>query len=431
MAPHLGCIADDFTGATDLANNLVRAGMRVVLYLGVPTDISDLDADAIVLALKSRTIPPSEAVAQSLAACRWLRSQQVRQIYFKVCSTFDSTPRGNIGPVLEALMRELDCKFSVATPAFPENARTVFLGHLFVGATLLSESGMRHHPLTPMSDANLVRVLEAQLRDRRVGLIDFRTIATSAEAISDRMAALEADGVTIAIADAVSDADLVRLGAALIDASLVTASSGLATSLPRHWGFVPSSAASLLPSPRGRSAIVSGSCSDATNAQVQYFRRQGGHSYWLDPLRLAADVDAEVTRALDWVEALWRSRPDATPLVASTANSTDVAAIHAELGVFKAGALVEEALGSIALGLVARGVGRLIVAGGETSGICVQQLGIRQILVGPQIAPGVPWCYATQAVGRSEGLHIALKSGNFGSVDFFHHAFSLLLGDAL
>src|SRR5664279_4488403 len=233
----LGCIADDFTGATDLANNLVRAGMRVVQTIGVPGDGAGAEdkVDAVVVALKSRTTPPVEAVRQSLAACRWLRAGGATQIYFKVCSTFDSTPRGNIGPVLEALMDELDCGFTIATPAFPDNGRTVFKGHLFVGDVLLSESGMRTHPLTPMTDANLVRVLQAQLAPaaagrapRRVGLVDHRATGDSAGAIRARFDALRGEGVSIAIADAVDNDDLFRLGEAVRDLPLVCAGSGLA-----------------------------------------------------------------------------------------------------------------------------------------------------------------------------------------------------------
>ena len=429
MPPHLGCIADDFTGATDLANNLVRAGMRVVLYIGVPTDAPLPESEAIVVALKSRTAPSSIAVDHSLAACRWLRSHGVQQVYFKICSTFDSTPLGNIGPVLEALMAELCCDFSVATPAFPENARTVFLGHLFVGDTLLSESGMRHHPLTPMSDSNLVRVLGAQLRHGRVGLIDFRIVGISARAIEQRISGLRSEGFTVAIADAISDADLVRLGHALKDDKLITASSGLASSLPQHWGFHPSRRASSLPAASGKGAIIAGSCSSATNAQVRWILDGGREAYALNPLRLASHPDIEVELALDWVDSVWRKDAEATPLLYTTASPDEVFAVHRQLGVSEAGAIVERALGELAAGVVARGVGRLIVAGGETSGVCVQRLGIRQMLIGSQIAPGVPWCYAAAVLGREDGLHIALKSGNFGSADFFSHAFAVLSGD--
>ena len=237
----LGCIADDFTGATDLANNLVRAGMRVVQTIGVPGDASSArdgvapsgwtglaEVDAVVIALKSRTAPVEEAVAQSLAAARWLRARGARQLYFKVCSTFDSTPRGNIGPVAEALRAEVGAGIAIVTPAFPETGRTVYKGHLFVGDVLLSDSPMRHHPLTPMTDANLVRVLQAQLAVTRCGLLERRTVAQGAAAARARLAALQAEGFAFAVADAVDDADLHVLAEAAQDAALVVAASGAA-----------------------------------------------------------------------------------------------------------------------------------------------------------------------------------------------------------
>lgn len=426
-SPVLGCIADDFTGATDLANNLVRAGMRVVLTVDVPSDNERIDADAVVVALKSRTAAASAAVEQSLHACRWLRKQGARQIYFKICSTFDSTAAGNIGPVIEALMDELDCSFSIATPAFPEAGRTVVHGHLFVGDTLLSESGMRHHPLTPMTDANLVRVLQAQLssrKGRKVGLIDYRVVAQSAEAICRRMDELRAEGIAIAIVDVLSNEDLDRIGEALRNSSFLTAGSGLGVSLPRNWGFARTTRVSLPPA-RGRKAILAGSCSVATNAQVQNFIREGGEAYALDPLRLAADMEFEITRALAWADACWQN--EAALLVYSTAQPAEVAAAHAQLGVARSGEIVEQAMSVLARAFIQRGVGNLVVAGGETAGICVQALEIRQMQIGPQIDPGVPWCYALSSVAPEGGLHIALKSGNFGSPDFFNKAFAFVL----
>jgi len=413
-SPVLGCIADDFTGATDLANNLVRAGMRVVLTVNVPSENDALDADAIVVALKSRTITAAAAKEQSLAACRWLRRQGTGQIYFKICSTFDSTAAGNIGPVIEALMQELDCGFSIATPAFPENGRTVVHGHLFLGDTLLSDSGMRHHPLTPMTDANLVRVLQAQIdpgKGRRVGLIDYRTVSQSAEAIRERMQQLEAQGIGIAIVDALDDEDLGRLGEALRDARLLTAGSGLGSSLPRNWGFSPGREESLPPA-RGLKAILSGSCSTATNAQVRNFVHEGGEACALEPKRLAADFDLHIAQVLEWADACWRGQAELPLLVYSTAEPPLVDAADAQL--------VERAMSTLARAFVERGVGCLVVAGGETAGICVQALEIQQMRIGPQIDPGVPWCYAN-------GLHIALKSGNFGSPDFFSKAFALVI----
>ncbi|GAA3993596.1 four-carbon acid sugar kinase family protein [Comamonas faecalis] len=414
----LGCIADDFTGATDLANNLVRAGMRVVQAIGVPAGPPAADVDVVVIALKSRTIPASEAVVQSLAALAWLRAQGARQIYFKYCSTFDSTPAGNIGPVTEALMDALGCDFTIATPAFPDNQRTVFKGHLFVGDLLLSDSGMRDHPLTPMTDANLVRVLQAQCR-RKVGLIDHAVVARGPQAITERIAQLRAEGVGIAIVDAVSNGDLLRLGPALAGMPLVTAGSGVAIGLPANFGLVPSRAASQLPSAQGLRAVVSGSCSQATQRQVQDFIARGGQALAIDPQRIAegADMAAE---ALAWATPLLARGP---VLVYSTADSAAVQSVQARLGVEAAGALVERTLAAVARGLVEHGVRQLVVAGGETSGACVQALGVAQMQIGAQIDPGVPWCHA-QALGG--GLHLALKSGNFGGDDFFTRAFEVL-----
>jgi uncharacterized protein YgbK (DUF1537 family) len=417
----LGCIADDFTGATDLANNLVRAGMRAVQAIGVPGAPLNTEADAVVVALKSRTVPAQDAVAQSLAALRWLREQGARQIYFKYCSTFDSTARGNIGPVAEALMDALGCDFAIATPAFPDNARTVFKGHLFVGDVLLNESGMQNHPLTPMTDPNLVRVLQAQCK-RQVGLIDHRTVAQGEAAIRARIAALRSAGVGLAIVDAVSNDDLLRLAPALKDHALITAGSGVAIGLPANFGLEPSSRASELPPAQGLRAIVSGSCSLATNRQVADFIRAGGPAFALDPLRIAAGIDV-AAEALAWAEPRLRDGP---VLVYSTADAGAVRSVQGRLGVGEAGALVERALAAIARGLVERGVRQLVVAGGETSGACVQALGITQLRIGPQIDPGVPWCHAAAPACGGQGLHVALKSGNFGADDFFTKAFGQL-----
>ena len=431
----LGCIADDFTGATDLANNLVRAGMRTVQTIGVPEGdaaaVALAGVDAVVVALKSRTAPVDEAVTQSRAACRWLRAGGARQIYFKVCSTFDSTPRGNIGPVAEALMDALAQDppagtapgFAIVTPAFPENGRTVYKGHLFVGDVLLSDSPMRHHPLTPMTDANLVRVTQAQLAHSRCGLIEHRTVARGAPAVRERIAALRAEGVAYAVADAVGDADLHVLAQASRDLALVVAGSGLAIGIPALHGLAPSAQAAQLPAAAGSRAVVSGSCSAATNAQVAAFiaHPDGGpdRAFAVDPLRLAAGED-QAAQALAWARPRLGARP---VLVYATAAPEAVKAAQAQLGAERAGALVEQALARVAAGLVEAGVGQLLVAGGETSGACVQALGVRTLRIGPQIDPGVPWCHATPPA-RPAGLHLALKSGNFGGVDFFTRAFS-------
>ena len=415
----LGCIADDFTGATDLANNLVRGGMRTVQTIGVPNVPLVEAVDAAVVALKSRTIPVAEAVAQSLAALQWLREQGCRQIYFKYCSTFDSTPAGNIGPVTEALMQALGCDFTIACPAFPEAGRTVFKGHLFVGDVLLSDSGMRDHPLTPMRDANLVRVLQAQMKGK-VGLISHEDVERGSDAIAARMAAIKASGVAVAIVDVLRNDDLMQLGRALRDMPLITAGSGVAIGLPQNFFAtnVNHAAAAQLPQVKGHCAIVSGSCSVATNVQVAHFIQAGGAARALDPVALAAS-DSEVARALDWAKPLLSKGP---VLLYSTAAPAQVQATQSQLGAHAAGALIERALAKIACGLVDAGVDQLVVAGGETSGAVVQALGIEALRIGAQIDPGVPW---TMSVGGKR-IALALKSGNFGGEDFFTKAFQVL-----
>ena len=421
----LGCIADDFTGATDLANNLVRGGMRVVQAIGVPAQPLDTQADAVVVALKSRTLPVHDAIAQSLAALRWLQAQGAQQIYFKYCSTFDSTIQGNIGPVAEALMAALGTDFTIATPAFPDNHRTVFKGHLFVGDALLNESGMQNHPLTPMNDANLVRVLQGQCAGQ-VGLIDYRVVAQGGAAIQARIAQLRSQGVRLAVVDAISNDDLMRLAPALKGMPLVTAGSGVAIGLPGNFGLAPSSTVSALPPAVGRQAVVSGSCSLATNRQVQAFIQSGRPSLAIDPLQISARQAAGgdvVADTLAWAQPLLAQGP---VLVYSSAEAKAVKAVQEQLGAGAAGALVEHTLASIARGLVTLGVRQLVLAGGETSGACVQALNISQLRIGPQIDPGVPWCHAQSEAAAGAGLHLTLKSGNFGTDDFFSKAFERL-----
>ena len=415
----LGCIADDFTGATDLANNLVRAGMRVVQTIGVPNAPLSAEVDAVVVALKSRTISPQDAIDQSLQALQWLQDQGAQQIYFKYCSTFDSTAQGNIGPVTEALMHALQTDFTIATPAFPDNGRTVFKGYLFVGDVLLNESGMQHHPLTPMTDANLVRVMQAQCTSK-VGLLTHKTIAQGATAISQEITNLKQQGVRIAIVDAVSNDDLMRLGPALKGMPLVTAGSGVAIGLPQNFGLSPTPQASVLPKASGLQAVVSGSCSQATNRQVAHFKATGRPTFLIDPLHLKGSWEDLVQEALAWAQGHLATGP---VLVYSTATPESVQAVQSQLGVEAAGHQVEQALAAIARGLLQQGVHQLVLAGGETSGACVQALSIEQLQIGPQIDPGVPWCHAHTPMG---GVHITLKSGNFGTDDFFTKAFNFL-----
>ncbi len=413
----LGVIADDFTGATDVASMLVRQGLRTVQVIGVPHGAAPADGlaavDAIVVALKSRTIAADEAVAQSLAALRWLQAAGARQFYFKVCSTFDSTPAGNIGPVAEALLQALGSDFTVVCPAAPENGRTVYRGHLFVGDQLLSDTGMRQHPLTPMTDSNLVRVLQAQCR-QPVGLL-----RGDAATLPAQMTALRAQGVVVAVADATTDADLQALAAAALDLPLLVAGSGLALALParyaaRGWVQLQASAAQL-DARRGPAAVIAGSCSMATLAQVAHWRAAGRPARAIDALALAQGRPV-VAETLAW--ALAQAAGEA-PLVHASVAPDALQAVQAQLGVQRAGALVEAALADIARGLVEAGVQQLVVAGGETSGAVVQALGVQRLRIGAAICPGVPW---TQAAGRA--LWLALKSGNFGGVDFFAQALS-------
>lgn len=411
----LGVIADDFTGATDVASMLVRAGLRTVQVIGVPQSEAPA-ADAVVVALKSRTVPAADAARESLAALRWLQDSGARQFYFKVCSTFDSTPAGNIGPVTDALMDALDAPFAIVCPAFPENGRTVFRGHLFVGDALLSDTGMREHPLTPMTDSNLVRVLQAQTR-RRVGLLRHDTIARGPAAIRVRIEALAAEGVQLAIADAIGNDDLRALAQASVDLPLITAGSGLALGLPevyaaRGW-VVPDANAAELDAVEGHAAVLSGSCSTATNAQVAHWRESGRPALRIDPQALAAGAPV-AAEAIAWARQQLATGP---VLVYATAVADDVKATQAALGAERAGQLVESCLAAVAGGLHELGVQRFVVAGGETSGAVVQALGVHTLRIGAPIDPGVPW---TQASGRP--LLLALKSGNFGSVDFFSKA---------
>jgi len=420
--PVLGCIADDFTGATDLANMLVRAGMRTVQAIGVPQAGGEgiaADADAIVVALKSRTIPAADAVAQSLSALQWLRAQGCSRFFFKYCSTFDSTDAGNIGPVAEALMAELGADFTLACPAFPENGRTIFRGHLFVGDVLLNASGMEHHPLTPMRDPNLVPVLARQSAGK-VGLLRYDTIMRGAQAARDQAQQLRADGVKLAIADAISNDDLIVLGEAFADLPLLTGGSGLALGLPaqyRRAGLITEHGnAAQLPAVADSAIVLSGSCSRATNAQVAHWRASRP-AFQIDPLALAEGKPV-VVDTLDFVHR----HAGQTVLVYATSAPEQVAHVQQTLGVERAGKLVEDALGRIARTLHADGVRRFVVAGGETSGAVVQALDVRALRIGPQIDPGVPWT----ATIDTDPVALALKSGNFGTVDFFEKALAQL-----
>ncbi|GGJ86743.1 3-oxo-tetronate kinase [Pseudomonas matsuisoli] len=412
----LGCIADDFTGGTDLASTLVRGGMRTLQVIGVPDGPIPTDVDAIVIALKTRTLPAERAIQESVAALQWLQAANCRQFFFKYCSTFDSTPQGNIGPVADALMQTLGIDFALACPAFPDNQRTVFQGYLFVGDVLLSESGMRHHPLTPMTDANLVRVLQQQT-NHQVGLVPYAAVSKGAAAVRDAFTEAKQTGKRYVIVDAIRDSDLHVIGEAAADHSLITGGSGVALGLPSNFkkaGLLADTlSASDLPAVGGLSAVLSGSCSVATNGQVEYWQRTRP-SFQLDPLLLAKGED-QINQALQWAAKHIQQGP---VLIYGSARPEAVKAAQQLLGVEAAGQLMEQALSRIAVGLNELGVRQFVIAGGETSGAVVKALGIDALRIGAPIDPGVPWTVGL----REEPVALALKSGNFGSVDFFEKA---------
>jgi uncharacterized protein YgbK (DUF1537 family) len=417
----LGCIGDDFTGSTDLANTLVRQGMRTIQTIGAPKSATNLsEADAVVVALKSRTIPAAEAVAQSLEALDFLKGIGCRQFFFKYCSTFDSTDDGNIGPVAEALLEALGSDLTIACPAFPENGRNVFKGHLFVGDELLSDSGMKDHPLTPMTDSNLVRVLRRQTSGG-VGLVQYSTVRQGHEAIRKDFDRLRTEGDRFAVVDAITDDHLYDIGRACADLPLVTGGSGVALGLPENFRrrkvLSPHVQADQMPRINGKTAVLSGSCSRATREQVRNMA-ETHPAYAFDVAELA-NGDSEIEKAVDWALPRLESSP---VLIYSTDEPERVRALQDKIGRDKAGELVERAQAAVARRLRQAGVRRFIVAGGETSGAVVNALGVEALKIGPQIDPGVPWTTSVE----DEPLALALKSGNFGAPNFFTKALEML-----
>lgn len=415
----LGCIADDLTGATDLALMLAREGMNVVQTAGVPDRELDIsEADAVVVALKSRTIPAAAAVALAVRAAEALTGAGARHLFFKYCSTFDSTDDGNIGPVIEALLDVTGSDFTLACPAFPANGRTVYRGHLFVGDVLLSDSSMKDHPLTPMRDSNLVRVLGRQTR-MSVGLVGYEAVAAGPEALKAAFADARAAGHRIVVVDAITDAHLRAIGAAAHDLAVITGGSGVAMGLPGAFGLAPHErTGQRMAAPTGRCAILAGSCSAATRGQVAAALAAGFPAFKIDPLALSAGR-LSAADILDWIARQSDARP---LLVYSSADPNDLRRVQEKLGPAAAGELVEQCLADVARALPGRGFTRLIVAGGETSGAVVAALGVGALRIGPEIAPGVPW---TRSLSGTD-LALALKSGNFGSPDLFVKAWDLL-----
>ncbi|MDO4682202.1 MAG: four-carbon acid sugar kinase family protein [Lautropia sp.] len=412
----IGAIADDLTGATDLALALSAGGFHVLLVVGVPEKHADFgDADAVVVALKSRTIPAVEAVSQSVAAARHLLSAGARQLLFKYCSTFDSTDAGNIGPVTDALLDLLGESRTLACPAFPGNGRTVYRGHLFVGDLLLSDSSMKDHPLTPMQDANLVRVLQRQSR-RPVSLIGHDTVSRGVMAVQQALAGREG----IAIVDALCDEDLHVIGRAAKDLKLLTGASGMALGLADNF---PALARRMAPmreaiSP-GRSVILAGSCSETTLRQIEAARAAGMPAMKLDALAIAEG-------RLDPAEAVSFLRDqgaECPAMLYASAGPDEVVRVQQRLGRLQAGEIVERFLAGVARRLRDEGVNRFLIAGGETSGAVISALQIKTLHIGPKIDPGVPWMFSTDG---DEVLALALKSGNFGADDLFIKAWSKL-----
>jgi len=417
----LGVIADDFTGASDIANTLARGhggsgGLSTTQFLGVPAQAAAAGCEAGVVALKSRSIAAEDAVEQSLAALAWLQAQGCRQFVFKYCSTFDSTPAGNIGPVGEALARALGVSGVAACPAFPAAGRTVFQGHLFVGDRLLSESSLRNHPLNPMTDPDLRRWLRLQTGEA-VGLVPHAVVAKGGDALRDALAACGARGERLAIVDAVSEGDLLAIGDACRDAHLLTGGSGIALGLPGN--FIRQGLARGHPAPvkgvSGPEAILAGSCSARTLEQIEAHR---GHP------AMAIEPDAVLDGRVSPKDAaaFVLANTGRSPLVYSSAHTAAVAAAQQCFGREAVAQAIERFFADTAVKLVAGGVRRLVVAGGETSGAVVAALGLTHVSIGPEIDPGVPMLVS----GGKPALALTLKSGNFGGRDFFERALGML-----
>jgi uncharacterized protein YgbK (DUF1537 family) len=417
MKPILGCIADDYTGATDIASMLREGGMRVIQYLGIPKRINTVNADAIIIALKSRSISKSEAIKESLEALKWLEASGCKQYYFKYCSTFDSTNEGNIGPVIEAIMIALESEFTIACPAYPENGRTIYNGYLFVGQKLLSESGMQNHPLNPMTDSNLVNVLQKQT-NLKVGLLNNQWSRNGYR--KDEVNKLIESGVKVAITDAIVDTDLIGLIEVFGDLKLLTGGSGLALGLPNYYrfkGYISSNNESFsVKRIDGYAAVISGSCSEMTLKQITRMK-QTHASFKLD-----MDLILKKDQFEEFIKELIDQLGEKPILVYSSEEPDKVKEHQLALGANKAGRTIEEALTKVATKIVEKGVSKLVVAGGETSGAIVKALGLKALKIGQVIAPGVPW---TQTL-KGKPLALALKSGNFGDEDFFIKAFKKL-----
>ena len=420
MTTFLGCIADDFTGATDLASMLARSGVNVSLRIGVPLSTPENTAEIEVIALKTRSISASEAIEESLSALKWLKEAGAKKYFFKYCSTFDSTAEGNIGPVSEALMNELKVDQTIYCPAFPENGRSIYMGNLFVGQKLLSESSMKDHPLTPMNDSNLMRLLSAQV-SRRVGLADRIVVNSGVNSLKEKLISLKENDVPHVIVDAVADTDLDIIASACQDMDFITGGSALAMPLAEFYkasGKISAVDNSFINKKLNTGSIIlSGSCSEMTIIQVKNFIQRGAAAFQLDPIDLAENG---VKKVLDWL-----SSQDFTKniIIYATSDPDTVKKVQAELGVDMAGKIVEQGLSECAIAARELGVKNFIIAGGETSGAITKALNVRQLDIGIEIAPGVPWTFSGK---RNNQIALSLKSGNFGSEEFFTEALSKL-----
>jgi uncharacterized protein YgbK (DUF1537 family) len=406
----LGCIGDDFTGSSDLANTLAKGGMRTVQYSGIPNENAQDWVEAGVVSLKSRSIDPKEAVAQSLQALEWLKAQGCTQFFFKYCSTFDSTPQGNIGPVADALAEALDAHKVIVCPAFPGTGRSIYQGHLFVKDKLLNQSGMENHPLTPMTDADIRRWLSHQTKFD-VGHVDISTVQSGPPAIKQKLNDAHKSDQRLIVVDAIVDDDLMAIGKAASNLPLITGGSGVALGLPANFGCSP--ARPLWRGQQGKVAALSGSCSIATREQIK-LHKDVAPSFEIN----ARDVIEGTLNSEALVD--WFLKSEGIPLAYSSADPNVVKAIQEEFGLKKSSETLEAFFADVARGLVANGVARIITAGGETSGAVVEALEITQLVIGPEIAPGVP------ALRANDDLVLALKSGNFGQPDFFQQADKIL-----
>ena len=420
MTTFLGCIADDFTGATDLASMLARSGVNVSLRIGVPLSTPENTAEIEVIALKTRSISASKAIEESLSALKWLKEAGAKKYFFKYCSTFDSTAEGNIGPVSEALMNELKVDQTIYCPAFPENGRSIYMGNLFVGQKLLSESSMKDHPLTPMNDSNLMRLLSAQV-SRRVGLADRIVVNSGVNSLKEKLISLKENDVPHVIVDAVADTDLDTIAIACQDMDFITGGSALAMPLAEFYkasGKISANDNSFMNKKLNTGSIIlSGSCSEMTIIQVKNFIQRGAAAFQLDPIDLAENG---VKKVLDWL-----SSQDFTKniIIYATSDPDTVKKVQAELGVDMAGKIVEQGLSECAIAARELGIKNFIIAGGETSGAITKALNVRQLDIGIEIAPGVPWTFSGK---RNNQIALSLKSGNFGSEEFFTEALNKL-----